>query len=286
MPKNPAQIINGKKLADQILLDLRAKVLKLNRRPALAAILVGDDPASTLYIENKKKACLKVGINFYDYYCAGKDHKNDTEKDILAAIDFLNKDSEVDGIIVQLPIPKKFNAKKITGAINPGKDVDGLHPKNAKAFSQGKCEITPPLVKAVIEILKFTKKNFTGKIAVVVADSTVFSQPIAEELNRLGLKTKIIKPDNNLKDRINIADLIISIIGRENLITKDMVKQGATVIDVGTSYNKAGELVGDASPKVKETADFVTPVPGGIGPLTVAMLLENTYQLAKQNINY
>lgn len=276
-----ASIIDGKKIAEQILLDLHEQVKIMDPRPGLAAMLIGDDPASQLYVRNKKKACEKVGINFYDYFCGGATHPLDTEADIIKVIEFLNNDPQVDSIIVQLPIPKNFNREKIISAIDPNKDVDGLHPKNVALFTTGDHTITPPLVNAVLEALAATDQPLKDKQTVIVANSPVFAQPIYEALQRK--QVRVTTSDPTKRDKIKNADILITVVGQPGLITHDLVKDGVTIIDIGTTQMEDGSIAGDVAPDVAEVADYFTPVPGGIGPLTVAMLLRGTYELAKKN---
>lgn len=278
-----AKIIDGKKLAEKILFDLSVKVKKMDRRPGLAAIMIGDDPASKLYVENKKKACLKVGINFYDYFCGGVDHPNDTEEDILKSIDYLNNDPNTDGIIVQIPIPKKFNTTKIINQIDPKKDVDGFHPQNNQEFSGNNFVITPPLIMAVNKALNSTKQTLTGKEAIILSKNPIFSEPMKKNLTAQGLKVQAIKPEKDFEKITKQADVLIVIVGQPGIIKKDMVKLGAIVIDIGTTLIAENKWAGDVSPEVKNIAGWLTPVPGGIGPLTVAMLLQGTYDIARNN---
>ena len=276
-----AKIIDGKKLSEKILLDLRNKIKDLEDHPGLAAILVGDDPASRLYVENKKKACLKVGIDFYDYFCGGEDHPNDTEENIIQVIEYLNQDDRVNGIIIQLPLPKKYNTQKIIDALDPKKDVDGFHPQNKKEFTSGKFIITPPLIMAVNKALKSTGEDLKNKKAVIVSKSPIFADPMKEDLKRQGLQVEVVKPENDFNKITKKADVLIVIVGQSHLIKKNMVKKGAIVIDIGTTMTTDKKILGDVDPEVTEIASHITPVPGGIGPLTVAMLLQGTYDLFK-----
>ncbi len=278
-----AQVIDGKALSEKILLELKKKVADLKRPPGLAAILIGDDPASDLYVRNKEKACNKIGIIFHKYLCANKCFENTTETQILEMIGWLNKDPEVDGIIVQLPLPKQFDSKKIIKHIDPKKDVDGFHPQNKPV---GKTEplITSPLIDAVMAALLYTGESIAGRTAVVVTKNPIFSDPLITALKNKGLITKTANPKNKkLAGLTKQADVLISVAGQKKLIKKSMVKPGAVVIDVGINLVGVNKFVGDVDPKVKEVAGWLTPVPGGIGPLTVAMLLKNTYQLAIKN---
>jgi methylenetetrahydrofolate dehydrogenase (NADP+)/methenyltetrahydrofolate cyclohydrolase len=285
MPQSTAKLINGKLIAENILLDLKLKIAKLNRPPGLAAVVIGDDPASLLYVKNKKRAAEKIGIGFHRYLCGGRFCPNINEKEILEMIDFLNQDKTIDGIIVQLPVPEKFNASKILSRILPQKDVDGFHPQNKKNFLAGKPGIIPPLMLAVNEALISTGENLKGKEAVIIVNNPIYSDTRKKEFEDLGLKVKIVKPGENLAAETKKADVLVAILGQKNLIKKSMVKSGAIVIDVGTNMLGKNKWTGDVDPKVVQVAGWLTPVPGGIGPLTVAFLLKNTYKLAKQNQN-
>ncbi|MFA6382199.1 MAG: bifunctional 5,10-methylenetetrahydrofolate dehydrogenase/5,10-methenyltetrahydrofolate cyclohydrolase [Candidatus Buchananbacteria bacterium] len=279
----PAQIIDGKTIAENILLDLKTKITGLKRQPGLAVILVGDDPASHLYVKNKKKAAQKIGVVFNDYYCGQKCCPQATAKEVLEMIDFLNNDQAIDGIIVQLPLPKNFDREKIINQISPAKDVDGFHSQNQKDYLADQSPITPPLIGAVNEALKATGQNLAGKNAVIVAKGEIFAEALKKDLENQGLKVKISKPDRALAGLTKQADVLVVILGQKKFITKNMVKPEAIIIDIGTNLIGENKFVGDASPEVAEVAGFLTPVPGGIGPLTVAMLLKNVYELAKNN---
>jgi len=276
----PAKQINGKDLAKKILLDLRQKIVKLNRAPGLAVILIGNDPASELYVRNKKKACEKVGLVFHQYLCAGDFFPQVTEAEILKMIDWLNHDPETDGIIVQLPIPERFDTKKIIERIDPKKDVDGFHPVNREKFMAGQPGVTSPLVLAIKAAIAATGENLAGRQAVIVANNELYSQTRKKDLADLGLKVEIITPDKNLAAKIKTADVLVSIVGKPHFIGKDLIKDGAIVIDVGTSLLPDNTWAGDVEPAAAEIAGWITPVPGGVGPLTVAFLLQNVYQAA------
>lgn len=279
-----AQLINGKQLADAILIELNAKVALLPTPPGLAVVLVGDDPASERYVSNKKKACHAVGIDFHEYRCGGKFLPNITQSEIVEMVSWLNNDPTIDGIIVQLPLPERFDTTTIISALDPKKDVDGFHPKNWADLLTGKATITPPLIAAVMLALLYTDEKLTGKTAVVVAKNPIFYEPLLAALQRQGLSVSQVSPvDPALDAKIKTADVLITIAGSAQLITKAIVKPHAIVIDAGTTMIEDNQFVGDVDPAVVEVADWLTPVPGGIGPLTVAMLLKNTYDLhAKQ----
>jgi len=278
----PAKLINGKFLADEILKDLRQKVVKLNRPPGFAVILVGNDPASQLYVRNKKKACEKVGITFNQYLCGGEFCPQVTEEQILRMIDWLNADPEVDGIIVQLPIPQKFDTQKIIEQISPAKDVDSLNSATVKKFMAGEPGIISPLVQAINAAIISTHENLAGKNAVIISNNAPYAQTRKKDLQDLGMNVEIISPAGNLAEKTKQADVLVVIAGQRNLIKKSMVKPDAIVIDVGTNAISENEWVGDVDSDVAEVASWLTPVPGGIGPLTVAFLLKNTYELAQK----
>lgn len=284
MPKKTAQLIDGKLLAERILLELKGKIAQLDRPPGLAAILIGNDPASKLYIKNKEKACLKTGINFYQYLCNKDCYPDITEKEILEMIDWLNQDPQIDGIIIQLPLPKKFNTEKIINRLDPKKDVDGFHPENRKKFLTKDHFITPPLIEAIKLALESTGENLKDKKIVVLTKGSILSDSLIKALKKDGLNVTGVTPENKeLTRQTKTADILIVIIGRKNFIKKSMIKPDAIVIDAGTNLIGKNKWVGDVNPKVKEVASFLTPVPGGIGPLTVAMLLQNTYQLCQKS---
>jgi methylenetetrahydrofolate dehydrogenase (NADP+)/methenyltetrahydrofolate cyclohydrolase len=284
MPKKTAQLIDGKNLAEKILLELKGQIAQLNRPPGLAVILIGDDPASKLYVRNKKLACEKVGIVFHSYFCGGTCLPNVTEIEILKAIDFLNNDPTIDGIIVQLPIPQKFNTQKIINRIDPKKDVDGFHPENQKKIITGTAIIIPPLIQAVNAALMATQEELKDKNTIIISKNPIFSEPLKIYLSNQGLKVETVKPDQGLADKTKKADILITVVGQKHLIKKNMVKPDAIIIDVGTNLISENKWTGDVDQKVTEVAGWLTPVPGGIGPLTVAFLLTNTYQLAKKNL--
>jgi len=279
-----AKIINGKEIAENILIDLRQKVLDLNRTPGLAVVLIGDDEASKLYVRNKKNACIKVGINFYDYLCGDTCFKNITQNQILEMIDYLNKDKDVDGIIVQLPIPQKFDTNLIINRIDPKKDVDGFTKINKEKFLKNKPGIVSPLMQAITEAIKSTGENLEKKEAVIISNNEAYSLTRKKDLENLGLNTKIIKPVAGMEKEIIKADVLVVIAGKAGLIKKEMIKPGAIVIDVGTNLTKDNTWIGDVEKEAEQTAGFITPVPGGIGPLTVCMLLKNVYEAAEDKL--
>ncbi len=283
MPKPTAKLIEGKAIAKQILFDLKGEVAKLNRPVGLAVILIGEDEASKLYVRNKKRACEKTGIIFHSYFCGGQFCPNVTENQILEMIDFLNNDSAINGIIVQLPIPKKFDTKKIINRISPLKDVDCFTEINKNEYLSGESSLVSPLILAVDQALKATGESLKGKNALIITKNPIYSEMRKRDLEKFGMTVKIISPNKDLAAQTKKADVLVVACGQNNLIKKSMVKPGAIVIDIGTNLVGEKKWTGDVDPKVAEVASWLTPVPGGIGPLTVAYLLKNTLKLAKKN---
>ncbi len=275
-----AKIIDGKALAEQIQLELTQKIKQQKLTPNLAVILVGDDPASHLYVSLKKKACQKIGIIFHEYLLPG----NTTEKKVLETISFLNHDPKIDAVLIQLPLPQALDTDKIISALDPKKDVDGFHPQNIEKLLRQESDFIPGLSLGILKLIESTHEDLAGKKAVIIAKSQIFYRPLAKLLNDQGVATAIISPqDKNIKDQAVQADILIVACGKAFFITGEMVKDGAIVIDVGTNKIDRGHVVGDVDyNEVFEKASHITPVPGGVGPMTVAMLLYNTVKLAEK----
>ena len=267
MNKKTATILDGKAIAERIKTELRQDIIDKNLSPGLAAILVGDDPASKMYLDLKEKACKEVGIAFNKYLCNSECYDDIDEAELLEMISFLNRDKQIDGILVQLPLPKGFDTDKIIKAIDPTKDADGFH--NGK--------ITPPTIAAIIELLKATGEDLHGKSAVIIGNSDIFIDGIESRLIGLGIKET--KKEKNIPENCNDYDIVIIACGRPRILKAKDIKTGAIVIDVGISKLE-GATVGDVDPEVIGKAGFVSPVPGGVGPLTVACLLRNACILA------
>lgn len=267
-----AKILDGKKLAEEIKKDIKKKVKKLKLKPGLAAILVGDNPASQLYVSMKKKSCQECGIHFELY----KFKENTLDTEIIDTIIALNRNDKVHGIIVQLPLPKHLDKTIILQAIDPLKDVDGLNSVNLGDIMANNEKLIPATPKGVITLLDYYKIDVKGKDVVIVGHSSVVGKPLAMMfLNRDATTTVCHEFTKDLKQYTQKADILISATGVPNLIKKSMVKKNAIVIDVGISKVK-GKISGDVDFKeVKKIASYVTPVPGGIGPMTIASLLEN-----------
>jgi len=274
-----AQIIDGKAIAEKIKADLAQEIFTNFLRPSLAVLLIGNDPASKLYVSLKKKACQQVGINFHEYLLP----ENITAEKVLECINFLNNDETVDAILVQLPLPSHLDTNTIIQAIDPKKDVDGFHPENIKKILAGKNTFVPGLALGILKLIEASNVDLNNKSAVIVAKSDVFFQPLTKILADKNIKAKLIAPkDPNLAAISKRADILIVAVGHAFLIKEDMVKKDAIVIDVGT--NKVGDaVVGDVDYSgVFEKVGHITPVPGGVGPMTVAMLLYNTVEFHKK----
>lgn len=270
------KILNGKKLSLKIQEELKEKVSSLKTKPCLAVILVGDDKASKVYVRNKERAAKYIGINTITY----KLEESTTTEDLLALIDKLNNDSSVNGILVQLPLPKHIDEEKVLFSILPEKDVDAFHPTNVGHLHLGTPKMVPCTPAGIIRLLDEYQISIDGKNAVVIGRSTIVGKPIAQLLlERNATVTLTHSHTHNLKDIVKNADIVIVAIGKPKFVTKDFIKKGAVVADVGINRDKNNKLVGDVDfENVKDLTSFITPVPGGVGPLTVAMLMNQTYK--------
>ncbi|NND70716.1 MAG: bifunctional methylenetetrahydrofolate dehydrogenase/methenyltetrahydrofolate cyclohydrolase FolD [Rhodothermales bacterium] len=285
-------LIDGKQIASEIRSEIRDEttqwVSEGNRPPYLAVVLVGDDPASASYVRGKARACQECGI--------GSDtialDSSTSEKELLDLISKLNTDSEVDGILVQLPLPSQIDDQKVISAIDPSKDVDGFHPVNIGNVVLGRPGFTPATPAGIMELLRRSGVEISGKNAVVLGRSNIVGKPVLNLLLQKGTDATVTichSRTRNLPDVVRNADIIIAAIGRAHFVTKDMVKPGAVVIDVGInridddSRERGYRLVGDVDfDNVVSVASKITPVPGGVGPMTIAMLLRNTLDAARR----
>jgi len=274
--KTTYQLLSGKDVAHAILNDLSQKIKSLKKKPTLAVILVGKNPASQLYVKNKKAKAKLIGMNSKDFLLA----EDISEEDLLDQIDKLNHDENIDGILVQLPLPEYINKNKIIEAISPKKDVDGFHPINMGRLAQGIPSLRPCTPHGIISLLKHYKINLRGLNAVIVGASNIVGKPMALELLLAGSTVTVCNSKTtDLKSHVNSADLLISATGKRGLINSDWIKSGAIIIDVGQHRLDDGSFVGDLDfEKAAQKASFITPVPGGVGPMTIAILLENTYR--------
>jgi methylenetetrahydrofolate dehydrogenase (NADP+)/methenyltetrahydrofolate cyclohydrolase len=275
------RIINGKKIAEDIYTELKEEVKNLEDKPGLAVVLVGDDPASLVYVRNKERICKRLGLNYRLMRFPQSADKNE----ILSTIESLNSDKEINGIIVQIPLPEHLDPFEVVSAIDPLKDVDGLHPDNLGRLLSGKPRIIPCTPLGVIELLKRENIDIRGKNAVIVGRSNLVGKPLFHLLLSLDATVTVChSKTRDLKEETSRADILVCAVGVPKLISADMVKEGATVIDVG--INRVGDrLVGDVDfENIMGIASAITPVPGGVGPMTVAMLMKNVitaYKLQK-----
>ncbi|HEP1415180.1 TPA: bifunctional methylenetetrahydrofolate dehydrogenase/methenyltetrahydrofolate cyclohydrolase [Streptococcus pyogenes] len=276
------ELIDGKALAQRMQQELAAKVNNLKQKkgivPGLAVILVGDDPASQVYVRNKERAALTVGfksetVRLSEFIC---------QEELIAVIERYNADNTIHGILVQLPLPNHINDKKIILAIDPKKDVDGFHPMNTGHLWSGRPLMVPCTPSGIMELLREYNVNLEGKHAVIIGRSNIVGKPMAQLLlDKNATVTLTHSRTRQLEEVCRCADVLIVAIGQGHFITKQYIKDGAIVIDVGMNRDDNGKLIGDvAFDEVAEVAAKITPVPGGVGPMTIAMLLEQTYQSA------
>jgi methylenetetrahydrofolate dehydrogenase (NADP+)/methenyltetrahydrofolate cyclohydrolase len=276
----PAQIINGLALATSIRAELKEEVTRLlplhGRPPGLAVILVGENPASQVYVRNKVKACQEAGF----HSVLLKLPEDTSQSALLAEIDRLNRDSTIDGILVQLPLPAQIDDHMIIHAISPEKDVDGFHPSNTGALMSGKPRFRPCTPYGVMRMLASVNTPLRGAEAVVVGASNIVGKPLGLMLLQAGATVTLCNSKTQaLAEKTRRADVLVAAVGRPGLIRPDMVKPGAIVIDVGINRLPSGALVGDVDfDAVLPVAGAITPVPGGVGPMTIAMLLVNTLE--------
>lgn len=275
------KIIDGQALAEKIKDEIVKDIVELRgARPNLAIILVGEREDSKMYVNLKEKEAKKVGIDTHLY----KFSTTASEREILEAINFLNNDDLIDGILVQLPLPERLNADKIILTVNLSKDVDGFHPENLqKLFSGDERAIMPPVLAAVLEMLDSIDYEVNGRGACVITHSEIFGKSLAKTLEKKGARVTIAQVDDaDLASKTVKADILISAVGQAHLIKNEMIKKDAVIIDVGIC--KEGEKIcGDVDlVDVKEKAGYITPVPGGVGPLTIAMAFKNTLELCKR----
>jgi len=289
-------IIDGKAIAADIKKEIATEVAAMIdadiKAPHLAAVIVGEDPASMTYVASKEKACHESGITSTIYRMP----QTTTEKELLEVIDFLNHDPEVDGFIVQLPLPAHVNADKITEAISPAKDVDGFHPRNVGRMTLGLPAYLPATPFGIVELLKRSNINVEGRHVVVLGRSNIVGTPVSILLSRKGsganaTVTLCHSKTNNLEEITRQADILVAAIGIPGFVKADMVKEGVVVVDVGIhrltdmSQAKGYRIVGDVDfEAVSEKASAITPVPGGVGPMTIVSLLYNTMLACRKAI--
>ncbi len=294
-----AEIISGKQIAQDMRVEMKVEVDELKEKhgvtPGLAVVIIGEDPASQVYVKNKIKTCGELGINSFEYV----KNVDFAEEDLLKLIDELNKDDKVDGILVQLPIPKHINEEKVLYAINPDKDVDGFHPVNVGKLMIGNADYLPCTPHGCIECLRRANVETSGAEVVIVGRSNIVGKPIAmmmvQKADMANSTVTIVHTrTKDMTAHTKRADILIAAVGVPEMIKGDMIKPGAVVLDVGVNRidnpdpnaEKKTKLVGDVEfSSAKEVASKITPVPGGLGPMTITMLMKNTIKAAKVHNN-
>lgn len=281
-----AKIIDGKKVSVAVRAQVRDEVTELvkqGKQPGLAVVIVGNDPASRTYVNNKKKACADTGIYSEEYALP----ETTTQEELLALVDQLNHKKEINGILVQSPLPAGLDEEAVVEAIAPEKDVDAFHPDNVGRIMIGNYHFLPCTPAGVIELLQSEQIDIAGKNCVVIGRSNIVGKPMAMLLlHHNGTVTICHSRTKDLKAVCRQADILVSAVGKAGFVTADMVKPGAAVIDVGMNRNGEGKLCGDVDyAAVEKLAGYITPVPGGVGPMTIAMLMRNTLTAAKLQNN-
>lgn len=267
------KIIDGKAISAAVKAEVKSDIEKLNLEPRLIVILVGDNPASQVYVNNKAKACEEVGIFSRTIVCSSEI----TQEELITTIEELNDNPRCNGILVQLPLPSHINEKAVLEAISPEKDVDAFHPVNVGKIMQGKYEFAPCTPAGIMEMLERENISVEGKHCVVVGRSNIVGKPMSMLLLHKNATVTIChSKTTNLEEICRSADILVAAVGKPNFITNNMVKEGAILIDVGIN-RVDGKLVGDIDfNNVKDKCSYITPVPGGVGPMTIAMLMKNT----------
>ncbi len=277
-----SKLIDGKLVSCAVKERIKAEVSELKNKGitvGLAVILVGEDPASKIYVANKKKACEALGIISQEYLLP----ENTTTEELLELIDTLNHEKTINGILCQLPLPKGIDEQTVINAILPEKDVDAFHPSNVGKIMIGDYDFVPCTPAGIMEMLDYYNIDICGKNCVVIGRSNIVGKPMSMLLlHKNGTVTTCHSRTNNLSEVTNKADILVSAVGKANFVTADMVKDGAVVIDVGMNRDN-GKLCGDVCfDEVKDKASYITPVPGGVGPMTIAMLMQNTLTASKK----
>ncbi|AHG77348.1 bifunctional methylenetetrahydrofolate dehydrogenase/methenyltetrahydrofolate cyclohydrolase FolD [Mannheimia varigena] len=281
-----AQIISGSEIASKIKKGISEKITHYveqgKRKPGLAVILVGADPASQVYVGSKRKSCAEIGIESKSYDLSAET----TEAELLSLIEELNQDESVDGILVQLPLPKQIDSTKVIEAIAPYKDVDGFHPYNVGRLAQRIPTLRSCTPYGVMKLLETTGMDLYGQHAVIVGASNIVGRPMALELLLAGCTVTVThRFTKDLESHVRQADILVVAVGKPEFIPGDWIKEGAIVIDVGINRGADGKLKGDVEYSVaSQKASFITPVPGGVGPMTVAMLMQNTLQAYENHL--
>ncbi len=280
-----SELIDGKKVSQDTRAEIAEKVADLKEKtgviPGLAAVLVGEDPASEIYVRNKRKACADCGMHSEEHKLSSET----TEDELLSLVEKLNNDPKIHGILVQLPLPDHINETNILRAVTPLKDVDGFHPENVGRLVEGNPRFVSCTPAGIIKMLDYYNLEIKGKEAVIIGRSNIVGKPVSLLLlHRHATVTICHSRTRDLPEVARRADILVAAIGRAKFVTEDMVKDGAVVIDVGINRNEEGKLVGDVDfENVSKKASYITPVPGGVGPMTITMLLWNTLESAKMS---
>lgn len=287
-----AEILDGKNLAKEIRENLKKEVDELKKDniiPHFAVIMVGDNDASKVYVKNKSKACNEIGIEFKEYLLP----KETTQEELISLIKKLNQDEKINGILLQSPIPKQLDIQEAFNTIAPEKDVDGFNAYNVGNLCIGGAGFVPCTPLGIMRILEKYKIEVDGKKVAIIGRSNIVGKPMAQcMLAKNATVTICHSKTKELKKELEDADIIVAAAGKRNIVTKDLIKEGTVIIDVGMNRNEEGKLCGDVDfENVKEKASYITPVPGGVGPMTIAMLMENVVKATKEqrtnrNANY
>lgn len=277
-----AELISGKEVSAKVKAQIHEETLAVKEKgvtPGLAVVIVGNDPASRVYVNSKKKACAEVGFESFEYALP----EETTQEELLGLVEKLNRDSKVNGILVQLPLPKQIDENAVINAINPEKDVDAFHPFNVGKIMIGDFAYLPCTPAGVMELIDSTGVEISGKSCVVIGRSNIVGKPMAMLLlHRSGTVTICHSKTKNLAEICKGADILVAAVGKAKFVTADMVKDGVVIIDVGMNRLENGKLCGDVDfENVEKKASYITPVPGGVGPMTIAMLMRNTLTAAK-----
>ncbi len=280
------KIIDGKEVSASVRNEIKAEVESLKNQgkaTGLAVVIVGNNPASRVYVNNKKKGCAETGMESFEYALP----EETTTEELLELVEKLNNDDAVDGILCQLPLPKQIDEKKVLNAIAPHKDVDAFHPVNTGHIMIGDHSFLPCTPAGIMEMLKYYNISVEGKECVVIGRSNIVGKPMAMLL--LGQNGTVTICHSRTKDLAEVtrrADILVAAVGKAYFVTPNMVKDGAVVIDVGMNRNQEGKLCGDVDfDAVKDKCSFITPVPGGVGPMTITMLLKNTLTASREHFN-
>ena len=276
------KIISGKEISLAVKERVAAQVSEMKKdgiEPCLAVILVGDDPASRVYVNNKKKACEFCGIRSLEYLLP----TDATQEELNSLVEKLNNDNSVNGILCQLPLPKHLNEKEVLNLIKPEKDVDAFHPENVGHIMIGDYSFLPCTPAGIMEMLKYENISLDGKHCVIIGRSNIVGKPMAMlMLKENATVTVCHSHTKNLKELVSQADVVVAAVGRAGFVTADMIKEGAIIIDVGINRGEDGKLCGDVDfENVKDKCSFITPVPGGVGPMTISTLMKNTLKACK-----